>query len=174
MPVYLARAGEDGPVKIGYADDPQRRLVDLQVGNHLRLSLLRLFEGGETEERILHIRFADLRLRGEWFSFSRAMLGDLGLTEIIEETAEVEPELDPLPTGDGRVLSATQIIKACGGIKVFIAELNVGANTVCMWRQDGIPGKYWFQILRVAQKHAPGLELSPEDLERHTANRKAA
>jgi Meiotically up-regulated gene 113 len=84
MPVYMIRAGEHGPVKIGVADNVSRRLADMQVGNHEKLALIRVFEGGPAEETRLHERFADNHLRGEWHHFSRAMMGDLGLTEIIE------------------------------------------------------------------------------------------
>lgn len=82
MAVYLIRCGATGPAKIGKADDPQRRLYELQTAHWEELYLLRAWEGGEPEESALHVRFADLRLRGDWFSFSRAMLGDLGLPEI--------------------------------------------------------------------------------------------
>jgi DNA-binding XRE family transcriptional regulator len=80
--VYLIRAGATGPVKIGKADDPQRRLYELQTAHWDELCLLRAWVGGEPEEAALHVRFAELHIRGDWFSFSRAMLGDIGLPEI--------------------------------------------------------------------------------------------
>jgi len=82
MPVYMIRAGEHGPVKIGHATDVAGRLYDLQSGNHERLTVLRVFDGGAAEEARLHERFADLHLHGEWHSFSKAMLGDVGLVEL--------------------------------------------------------------------------------------------
>jgi hypothetical protein len=86
MPVYMIQAGgEHGPVKIGVTDDVEKRLIGMQTGNHLRLAVMRLFEGGPVEERALHQRFDDLRLNGEWFSFSKAMLGDLGLVEVKDD-----------------------------------------------------------------------------------------
>jgi hypothetical protein len=81
MPVYMIRAGEHGPVKIGWTDDVGNRLRIMQIGNHEKLVVIRLFEGGETEEAALHKRFADQHLRGEWHHFSKAMLGDVGLVE---------------------------------------------------------------------------------------------
>ena len=95
MPVYMIRAGENGPVKIGYAEHVALRLVKMQADNHERLTILRIFEGGQTEEAALHLLFADLRLNGEWFGFSRKMLGDVGLREIIE--ARAEPIQPPSP-----------------------------------------------------------------------------
>jgi hypothetical protein len=89
MPVYMIRCGEHGPVKIGYAADPAGRMADLQVAHWERLRLLRTFDGAAAEEATLHARFADLRIgRGEWFSFSRLMLADVGLAE----TATAAPE----------------------------------------------------------------------------------
>ena len=81
MPVYIIRAGEHGPVKIGWTDVIVTRLSKMQIDNHETLILLRLFDGGRAEERQLHQRFADLHLHGEWHSYSKAMLGDVGLTE---------------------------------------------------------------------------------------------
>lgn len=97
MSVYCIRAGLSGPVKLGHGHDPEKRLADLQVAHWEELFLIRVWKGGEAEERTLHARFADLRLRGEWFSFSRAMLGDVGLTIVPEE---VKSEIDSVVTLD--------------------------------------------------------------------------
>lgn len=83
MPVYMIRAGESGPVKIGHSHDPEMRLGQLQISHWEPLRIIRQFVGGEAEEFALHGRFADLHIRGEWHSFSRAMLGDVGLAEIL-------------------------------------------------------------------------------------------
>jgi DNA-binding XRE family transcriptional regulator len=92
MAVYLIRAGENGPVKIGHSNDPEIRLGQLQVSHWETLRIIRQFEGGEAEEQMLHDRFADLYIRGEWHAFSRAMMGDVGLVEIFDA-----PEELPLP-----------------------------------------------------------------------------
>ena len=83
MPVYMIRAGEHGPVKIGFAEDVVRRLGKMQADNHERLTVLRIFHGSVAEEATLHTLFAANALHGEWFSFTKAMMGDVGLTEII-------------------------------------------------------------------------------------------
>jgi DNA-binding XRE family transcriptional regulator len=84
MPVYCIRVGQHGPVKLGYAEDTDKRRHELQTAHWEDLHILRLWEGGEAEERMLHARFANLRLRREWFSFTTEMLGDVGLIEIVE------------------------------------------------------------------------------------------
>ena len=38
MPVYIIRAGDDGPVKIGWADNAEARRRQLQTGHHKPLS----------------------------------------------------------------------------------------------------------------------------------------
>ncbi len=95
----MIRQGERGPVKIGTAKDVARRLGTMQSGNHERLILLRMFEGGVAEERLLHKAFADHRITGEWFSWTQAMMGDVGLPEVggppVEEPPAAEgPEIE--------------------------------------------------------------------------------
>lgn len=92
MPVYLIRAGENGPVKIGYSADPVGRLAELQISHYETLRIIRLLDGGEVEEAGLHLRFSDLHLRGEWHSFSRLMMGDVGLVEtVVNKSEQIEP-----------------------------------------------------------------------------------
>lgn len=80
--IYMIRAGDDGPVKIGFTNDVTRRVTKMQTDHYQRLVMMRVFDGGPREEALLHGRFAELRLVGEWFTFSDDMLGDVGLVEI--------------------------------------------------------------------------------------------
>ena len=74
MPVYIIRAGEHGPCKIGWADDIEARRRQLQGAHPELLHVLRTIDGARTVERWLHKRFATLRLLGEWFRFDAEML----------------------------------------------------------------------------------------------------
>lgn len=67
--IYFARCGEQGPIKIGHADDPHRRVMDLNVGSPVRLFLLSamLSERAAEEEDELQEHFREHRVRGEWF-----------------------------------------------------------------------------------------------------------
>lgn len=66
--VYFIQAGDGGPIKIGFAQDPQARLRELSTGSPARLSLLRAVSAsGIHQEQMLHRQFGDLRLKGEWF-----------------------------------------------------------------------------------------------------------
>lgn len=71
--VYFVQAGENGPVKIGLAEDPDRRVAELQTGCFAELRLLGTIAGDRGTERALHERFADYRIRGEWFEPSAAV-----------------------------------------------------------------------------------------------------
>lgn len=134
MPVYMIRAGETGPVKIGYSVYPWGRLAELQVAHYETLRIVRLFEGGEPEEASLHIRFADLYLRGEWHSFSRLMMGDVGLVEIKPEAI---PELPPAPSLDlgPRIASARK--RARLSQRDVAALMGVSASAVAQWELFG-------------------------------------
>lgn len=140
MPVYMIRAGENGPVKVGFSDDPFGRLSNLQVSHWEKLRIIRLFEGGEAEEVALHNHFADLLIRGEWFSFSRAMLADVGLVDMpLPSKPEVVLQY-PLTAGQERLLAdvdaflkstgmgATYLGVAAVNDGKFVSRLRAGKN----------------------------------------------
>lgn len=65
--VYFVQEGDDGPVKIGTAIDPEQRLAGLQGGNPRQLTIRHIIPGDWTVENSLHLRFHESRLIGEWF-----------------------------------------------------------------------------------------------------------
>lgn len=86
MAIYFIRSGDTGPIKIGLAKDVRRRLSGLQTGHPERLHLLHLFDGGAVEERALHSRFKEHRIKGEWFTATQEILsGDVGLAPLAVE-----------------------------------------------------------------------------------------
>jgi len=66
--IYLIKSGPY--VKIGTTKLLGKRLGELQTGNPKRLLVLAVGHGCEREERLLHTRFAKLRVQGEWFVLS--------------------------------------------------------------------------------------------------------
>lgn len=64
--IYFASA-DDGTIKIGWATDPAQRVAALQTSTHHALELLSTRPGTMRDEHKLHLRFNDLRIRGEWF-----------------------------------------------------------------------------------------------------------
>lgn len=74
MPTYIIRAGESGHVKIGWSEDPEKRLNELQTAHHELLSIIRLISGSRDAEGWMQQRFAAQHVRREWFIFNEEML----------------------------------------------------------------------------------------------------
>ena len=69
--------GKRGPVKIGWAFNPAKRVTELQTASPIRLSVIAAIPGTQRDERALHERHADGRLEGEWFTRTQEILGDI-------------------------------------------------------------------------------------------------
>lgn len=72
--VYFARAGSDGPVKIGRSKDIRTRISSLQTGCPDKLAILGSIESvdAETLESEMHRKFDEFRIgRSEWFRWSK-------------------------------------------------------------------------------------------------------
>lgn len=73
--IYFLRAGDEGPVKIGYVEhDLDKRIRHLQSGHYEKLELLRVIPGTMVDEGRFHLYFRERRIRGEWFRFDQTML----------------------------------------------------------------------------------------------------
>lgn len=83
MFVYFMQPTRGGPVKIGCAKRPDRRLASFQPASPYPLCIRAVGVGGRMAESTLHRRFAAARVEGrEWF----------------EPTAELEALMRSLPT----------------------------------------------------------------------------
>jgi hypothetical protein len=69
--VYFIRFSDR--IKIGYTDDPHRRLKNLPHDE-----ILALVPGTMSTEKKYHNMFKDLRLTGEWFASHRRLLDFIG------------------------------------------------------------------------------------------------
>lgn len=87
--IYFMRAGNDGPIKIGYSNDAKKRLKVLGTGSHSRLHLLSVVPGGVSLERDFHERFSKDRMHGEWFSPSQ------DLVKFISTLPQIPPSPEP-------------------------------------------------------------------------------
>ena len=119
MPVYLIRAGEHGPVKIGFATSVRQRFAKMQTDNHEKLSVLRVLDGEKDVEAQLHSRFHALHRRGDWFEFSPDMTGDLGLPDFI-------PKPKPLPSN----ALARHLVLSGTPVNTFAREIGVSFQAV--------------------------------------------
>ena len=73
--IYFIRSGKKVPIKIGYTDgDADQRLASLQTGNPFELNLLGCISGDMERERLIHKKFEDYRVRGEWFRATSELL----------------------------------------------------------------------------------------------------
>jgi len=63
--IYFLKANDK--VKIGYADDPSKRIPEIQTSNPFELEVLLIIDGNYDKESELHKRFEKHRTSGEWF-----------------------------------------------------------------------------------------------------------
>ena len=56
-------------VKIGFSNNPQERLCELQTANPLKLKLIGTLNGSYPTESELHKVFKKFHIRGEWFRY---------------------------------------------------------------------------------------------------------
>lgn len=75
--VYFIQLGDSGPIKIGHAKNPIKRLKALQIGSHKQLRLLAVTPGDAATEKELHREFQVLRIGGEWFQAERPLLAKI-------------------------------------------------------------------------------------------------
>ena len=69
MYVYAIRNNHTGRIKLGISENPERRLKELQIGNDCELELLAYREAANRfkDEKAIHNKYQNLRVRGEWF-----------------------------------------------------------------------------------------------------------
>lgn len=89
--VYVIASSDNGPVKIGVSNNPQKRLKTLQTGHPLELFLKHVEETSEAFkiETILHNEYSIKGIRGEWFDMTvKAAIDYLKFTLIDNDIVE--------------------------------------------------------------------------------------
>lgn len=88
---YLYIIGCDGFIKIGLAQNPAKRITDMQVSNPHKLKLLKIFPVGNMikSERQLHGIFKKYRVRGEWFKVPAESLEKILKAKLLAEILSV-------------------------------------------------------------------------------------
>lgn len=79
--VYLMRNERNGFTKIGFSIDPAYRERTLQ-SQEPEVRLLFCWPGTRGAEKALHARFADRRVRGEWFDLADAEIEAIGIESL--------------------------------------------------------------------------------------------
>ncbi len=74
--VYFVLCHHYAVVKIGFASKKRlpNRISQLQTGSWMPLELIACMNGTQKEERTIHKRFAELRIRGEWFRYQEPLI----------------------------------------------------------------------------------------------------
>ena len=94
--LYVISYADPGPCKIGYAANPDRRLVAMQTGNHLELRIYSVWSCKHLTapklERHIHALLRPLRIRGEWYNTRPAEIAAIltNIPGVCEHTAETE------------------------------------------------------------------------------------
>lgn len=91
MIYFMSIAEPCSPIKIGYTANRKNlreRLSSLQVGNFKEIVCLGTMPGNLRDELMLHVKFDDLRIRGEWFNSSRS------LRKYIKDNARQDVQFD--------------------------------------------------------------------------------
>lgn len=145
--VYFARAGTDGPIKIGFTSgDPAARIAKLQTGCPWPIALLGTMPGSTEDEARLHVIFAAHRVEGEWFAPADEVL--TGVEALLAGEfqwpcqAGAKRELPVMPTiGD--------IIWAAGGPNKIAAASRgeISVDAVHKWRRNGIRDWHWALLM---------------------------
>jgi hypothetical protein len=65
--VYFCQALDGGPIKIGLTENPPLRLAHIQACCPVPVRFVAIVLGDSSDEALLHRRFAEWRLHGEWF-----------------------------------------------------------------------------------------------------------
>ena len=66
--IYFIQAVGGGLIKIGKADDPAKRLAEIQRHSPVMLRIVATIKGEHEKERQLHQQFAGARHHREWFA----------------------------------------------------------------------------------------------------------
>ena len=99
--IYFISDGHNH-VKIGVAEEPQKRIKELQIGNPYKLEIKVTWEirrqickcGDYGVERFLHKILDDFRLEGEWFVEENAKyLMDMETDEIQQFLKDIKPQM---------------------------------------------------------------------------------
>ncbi|MFL6210227.1 MAG: GIY-YIG nuclease family protein [Pyrinomonadaceae bacterium] len=65
--IYFVQSGINGPIKIGYAIEPWKRIKQLQTGNHEMLAFLKAIPGDKKRETEIHKLLSPHKKQGEWY-----------------------------------------------------------------------------------------------------------
>lgn len=89
--VYLIAGDDLSQCKIGYSKNPWARAGDLSTGRADKLKVIATVKGSRSDERLVHSALDQLRIKGEWFELSAAII------DLFRAVATVDELLSQLP-----------------------------------------------------------------------------
>jgi hypothetical protein len=104
--IYFIEAVGVGLVKIGYANNIERRMLGFQTASAVPLKLLGVAPGGHERERELHELLSDYRHHGEWFRRCRMLDDVIAAFSIAGQVAEINAKMRALEAKRGEYLIA--------------------------------------------------------------------
>lgn len=130
--VYFVRAGDEGPVKIGVANDVEKRLKSISTYCPDEPIVVCTIPGDYELEQRLHRRLRRSRRRREWFNVSGdvatvmelAIAGDLAALEAVIEEGLLADAAD-----DAARVELVPIIKAAMGVGIELVVARFGVST---------------------------------------------
>lgn len=72
--IYLVTCPDNNTCKIGYSADPNKRVKALSTSSPFDLVLHSTITGEITDEKLLHDKFKEYNLRGEWFKLTTSIV----------------------------------------------------------------------------------------------------
>lgn len=84
---FIQRGDKHGPVKIGRAKDPRKRLAAMQTGSPEPLRIIAASPGAARLEKPLHHLLREHRVSGEWYTAGAvtALLMRCGMASMLDE-----------------------------------------------------------------------------------------
>lgn len=163
--VYFMEADGFG-IKIGYSNNPQRRLLEIRSHCPFAVKLLFAVVGGVEREQDLHREFRDDKIRGEWFRPSQRLLSRIAAIRAQEVCFNFQACEKERASGPGN--PAQRVIVKCGsgdfsrGIDALARWTGKHHSNVYRWATKGIIPTPDQQIV-FQQAQREGIALLPED-----------
>ena len=136
---------ETGRVKIGWSQQPVRRLAKISSDCSSAVTLLGIVQATQSQEKEIHTLLSPWRINREWFRHEETV------AVFVSMLAKPKPRLC---SGRPRLKSSTSpwdtIIDAAGGTGAVAKGLEQLLSTISGWRSRGIPSPYWAGIVRLA------------------------
>ncbi len=152
--IYFAQQeSKIGPIKIGCALNPKKRLTEIQLLSPVILTILKTIPGSINKERGIHYHFRHLHSHGEWFKPEKELLDFI---ENPYDVPEIEPKAKPVyPPTRYDNLDSNELLTVDQAAKV----LGIDA---CLVRR-------YCRLERMGQQMGGRWMISMEDIERFQA-----